>query len=432
MAQHDDLKLFRVRRSDHKRDELQNPLEGNVNDGQEHSFFLRKGRYFTRTELTHPTGSADECWPLLTYLGLWLQSSSSEHLRSSPGFPNPSGLPESAGGLSLEMLAPMYRIVTTGLLVLLVGVPGIRSQSQTSRVSADIEELLWWLPPDTETVEVTQTPTNPRGPLFEAMKLARGEFAGGDTSWAGSLAEHLKGTRINATVDGSRRFAPPSGFGEMLYEGATIIRFAKPLAETGRQLTADLTTRAAKVDQFDGLQMLEFRDKIESDTWRFWITIPRADVLVIATNRAYVEELVRRRGARTGRRAFPEDLPEWQSIDVTAPFWALRHYRRDAPDDSTSPFGPTNMLAGFDTGAIGVTAHVKADGRTIVAHYLSSGATAEQIARRIWHHPGDGVSPEFRRVGGDVVEIRFVAQDEEQLSMFFFHLMAALGHAVYV
>jgi hypothetical protein len=35
-------------------------------------------------------------------------------------------------------------------------------------------------------------------------------------------------------------------------------------------------------------------------------------------------------------------------------------------------------------------------------------------------------------MSGDIVEIRFVAQDEEQLSMFFFYLMAALGHATYV
>jgi hypothetical protein len=67
-----------------------------------------------------------------------------------------------------------------------------------------------------------------------------------------------------------------------------------------------------------------------------------------------------------------------------------------------------------------------------MAHYLSRGATAEQTARRIWHHPGDGVSPAFRAVGSDAVEVRFVAKDEEELSMFFYYLMAALGHATYV
>jgi hypothetical protein len=75
---------------------------------------------------------------------------------------------------------------------------------------------------------------------------------------------------------------------------------------------------------------------------------------------------------------------------------------------------------------------VTADGRTIVAHYLSQAADAEQIARWMWHRPGDGVTPAFRRVGKDAIEARFTAKDEEDLSMFFFYLLAAFGHATYL
>jgi hypothetical protein len=38
MSEHDNLKLFGVRRSEQKRDKLQDPLQGNGNDGQEHGF----------------------------------------------------------------------------------------------------------------------------------------------------------------------------------------------------------------------------------------------------------------------------------------------------------------------------------------------------------------------------------------------------------
>ena len=38
MAEHYDLKLFGVSRSEEKRDKLKDPLQGNVNDGQEHGF----------------------------------------------------------------------------------------------------------------------------------------------------------------------------------------------------------------------------------------------------------------------------------------------------------------------------------------------------------------------------------------------------------
>jgi hypothetical protein len=54
------------------------------------------------------------------------------------------------------------------------------------------------------------------------------------------------------------------------------------------------------------------------------------------------------------------------------------------------------------------------------------------MARRIWNHPDDGVAPAFRRAGVNAIEIRFVAKDEDDLSMFFFYLTAALGHATYV
>ncbi|HJZ77441.1 MAG TPA: hypothetical protein VKE51_37185 [Vicinamibacterales bacterium] len=53
-AQHDDLKFFRVSGSEQKRDELQDALEGNRKDGQEHGFSSKKSRYFTQIDLTHP------------------------------------------------------------------------------------------------------------------------------------------------------------------------------------------------------------------------------------------------------------------------------------------------------------------------------------------------------------------------------------------
>ena len=318
---------------------------------------------------------------------------------------------------------------TAVLLIVISGLTQARAHTQQPKVPLEIEELLWWLPPDTETVQVTQTPPNPRGPLFGGIAHTRGEIEGGDESYSEILTRHLKGTRVKATVDGSRRFAPPSGLGAMLYEGAMILRFDKPLGAAGTRLIAELGKRALKIDRFDGLEILEFRDKLESDYWNSYIAVPSADVLVIATNRPYLEELLRRRKARTLPRALPENLSEWQWLDVTAPYWALRHFRRDAANDPTSLSGRPNVLGGFDAAALGVTAYVNADGRTIVAHYVSPAANADQTARRLWAHPGDGVSPAVRRVSANAIEARLVAKDEEDLAMFFFYLLAALGHA---
>jgi hypothetical protein len=142
--------------------------------------------------------------------------------------------------------------------------------------------------------------------------------------------------------------------------------------------------------------------------------------------------MLRRRKTRTTPRAIPDHLPEWRWVDVTAPFWAVRHYRRDSPEDPTSPFARRHLADVVDPTAVGVVAHVDADGRTIVAHYVSNSTRAEQIARELWDHPGDGVSPTFRSVGSNVIEARLVAKDEQQLRVFFFFLLAALGHAMYI
>ncbi|HYT68696.1 MAG TPA: hypothetical protein VEL51_19880 [Vicinamibacterales bacterium] len=186
-----------------------------------------------------------------------------------------------------------------------------------------------------------------------------------------------------------------------------------------------------RVEQIEGLRVVEFHDEIEDDTWTSYVTIPRPDVLVVATDRAYLAELLRRRGARAGARAFASELPEWEWVDTSAPFWALRHYRRSqTTDDPAAPVEPSS--GDFDTAAIGVAAYAKSDGRTIVTHYLSRGDNAEQIARRLLDHPGDRVTPTSRRVSNEAIEVLFSAKNEEHLSMFFFYLMRTLGHSIYL
>ena len=328
------------------------------------------------------------------------------------------------------------RVLTVLLALTLASAVGGNSAAQTppaGKIPSAVEELLWWLPPDTETVQVTQTPDKPaHGPLFDGMEFVRGEIGIGDVSYADILVQHLRTARIKATVDGARRFRPPSGLGSTLYEGALIILFERPLPD-GRALIAALVKNAVKVEEIQGVTTVEFRDTLESDMWTSFIATPRPDVLVVAYDRHYLDELLRRRRTRTGARALPNNLPEWRWVDPNAPFWALRHFRRDgAGADPTSPFAKDRSFSLFDPDAIGVTTHATSDGDTIIAHYVSAAKNAEEIARRMWHRPGDGVTPVFHRVSDDAVEARFNARDEEHLSMFLFYLLASLGHATYV
>ncbi len=306
-----------------------------------------------------------------------------------------------------------------------------QTQQESTKPSPAIDELLWWLPADTETVQVAQTPGRTRGLPVEAISLPDGKVEFGDVGYKETLERHLSTARVKASLEGSRRFVAPSGLGGMMFEGANLLLLEKPFADEGKGLMAELQKQALKVDAVGGFTVVEFRDKLESDVWGSYIAVLRPDVLVIATNIDYLKELVARRTTRTGARALPPELREWSLIDAGSPFWAIRHYRREADSrDPTSPFLKNAAAGEFDGGAVGVAAHADRDGRTIVVHYLSIGPKAEDVARKIWHRPGDGVVPTIRRVSADVIEVRFSAKDEEDLSMFY--LLAALGHATYL
>lgn len=329
----------------------------------------------------------------------------------------------------------MHHVLTIAALLLVGGLfpQESRAQGPSAKLPTGIEEILWWLPPDTETLQVTQVRTGARGPLFEALETTNGKVEFAAVDYADVVNESLKTARLIAMVDASRRFVAPSGLGEMPSEGAMILRFEKPLGASGNRMMAELEKTAEKVEDIAGVKVILFRDRLEDDILSSYITIPRPDTLVIATDRGYLEEMLGRRGTRAGARAMPQDLTEWQWIDATAPFWALRHYQRENVDkDPTSPFRKNGSWSVFDADAVGVTAHASADGTTMVVHYLSKSPKAEQAARRIFYHPGDGLTPTFKRVSGDAIQVRYVAKDEEDLAMFWYYLMAALGHAVYL
>jgi hypothetical protein len=293
-------------------------------------------------------------------------------------------------------------------------------------------ELLWWLPADTETVVVTQTPATPRnGPLFEVMRLAEVRF--GDTTFPAGAKRQLRGVSVKASVEGSRHFLPPSGLGAMRYEGATLFVFDKPLGSRGRAVMSELKKGAEAVISVEGLEVAQMREKFENDIWTSYITIARPDILIVATDRQYLAEVLRRRVKREGPRALPGTLPEWRWVTTDASYWALRHYRRDHLDeDPSSPFVRGGAAGVFDDGAVGVAAYGAADGRTIVVHYLSTSDNAEAVAQEIWRHPGEGVDPAIGKAVDDTIEVRFTARDSDQMRTFFFFLFAALGHAIYV
>lgn len=59
---------------------------------------------------------------------------------------------------------------------------------------------------------------------------------------------------------------------------------------------------------------------------RTFIAMLPGDILLACTREARLQALLNRRTMRAERVAFPETLPEWANVDVTAPIWGITHF----------------------------------------------------------------------------------------------------------
>jgi len=90
-----------------------------------------------------------------------------------------------------------------------------------------------------------------------------------------------------------------------------------------------------------------------------WIALARSDLLIVAHRRELLAEVLRRIGDGRSSRALPADLPEWRQVDRSASFWGLRLYAaqpkpaRDAPvlvpAQLPQLYGATGVTVRFDS-----------------------------------------------------------------------------------
>jgi hypothetical protein len=301
-------------------------------------------------------------------------------------------------------------------------------------VSEIVEQALWWLPEDTETVFVARGPFKARAASFLEQATLRdalrvwGYWNHPDSGQA-AMRQMLRGRTVLASVEGSRKFRSPGGLGLMPCESCQIL-VLQPQAGAATTLLKPLAGRARRVLTIEGQQVLMFSEKREQDTWTIFVAAPAPGILLSATNEGFLRGVLQRRRARAARRALPDTLPEWRHMDRSAPFWGLRHYdKRNAAFDPSSPVtgrpAPANEP---DNKAIGLafTFRPERDKRARVV-YLSANPRAVQIATKFWRHPSEGLTPQIRRIGADAVEV-----SAQPVRLFLLVLMAALGHAVYL
>jgi hypothetical protein len=254
------------------------------------------------------------------------------------------------------------------------------------------------------------------------------------------LEKYLSGREVEIAVEGSRHFSPPSDLGGMPYEGCDIVVFADDVASLGDAFMKDSKNVAVKFEEVEGQRVAVFREKLEEDIWTTLVAFPRANVLVVATNRDYLRDVLARIGGAAGPRALPDELPEWKCVDTHAHCWGLRHYdKSQAILDPSSPFGGKKSANFPDDEAIGMVLNFvpTADGEATISYLSGAKDAISMVRERLFPPLSDPDSVKdmrirFRELASGVIQVSCRLVHSEPTMYFFFVLLGVFGHAIYL
>lgn len=378
---------------------------------------------------------------------------------------------------AIGSLSQSGRILIFTLGVFLISQPGYglgpqedgKTQAE-SKLPSRLDEMLWWFPADTQTVGVCQGPFSIAGmgpqpepdapePITDVERTKGQRVEPGVVQAPKPPAsrpitlesqlrcfalgplylEHQKGSnthlsthKISMTIEGSRRFRLTEDLGMQPYDGATLIVFSEDLGADGRAFFASLKATAKKLEQIAGREVIILGANAEIGPSDIFVVQAQPEILLWATDRTYLAEVLERITRRARDRALPPDLPEWAHLDVTAPFWAVRHFdRKDARLDPTSPLAGRKQPANTpDDGAIGLVIAYTPASRRLVSHYLSTNPAAKAVLTDRWGMLGeDRVQAEFQTTSRGVA--RLVADLRTPTSnIALLLILQALGHSV--
>jgi hypothetical protein len=331
-----------------------------------------------------------------------------------------------------------------------------KAQTNTSmpiqHLPARVRQVLSWLPADTETILVANTPfamplfkpdddqqshETSLDERFELLPLDR--FALKD----GLLQNYLVGERIELAIEGSRHFRPPvSNFGEMPYEGCQIAVLAKASSSRGPSFVKAAGSVALKTDNVAGQSVAVFQEKRDHDTWATLVAFPKPNLVLACTNRDYLSEVLQRIGGKIGKRALPDTLAEWTFVSTNASFWGLRHYdKTQAERDPTSPFRDFNIIGMADKQATAIALTFDSGKRNLakISYFSSAGDILEFLQKRTpLSMKIEGVVDstanlpvQYRQTAPGVAEIQYELGQAIPVDLFISVVMGAFGHAVY-
>ena len=292
-----------------------------------------------------------------------------------------------------------------------------KTSSQESAAPApSFEDILTWLPPNTESLLVANGPFEcHRVDTKESQDLLRmlRRMCAGPV--LGEVQDKkLTGQKISLAVHGGRRFRAPKQLGLGPYEGCSVVVFERDIGKGHELVARSLQSESKQVIRMQQQQVYCFEKQYEKDTWNIYVVQPAKNLLICATDKGYLAEVLRRREKKASDRAFPVALPQWKCVNRKAPFWALREFNgpraiAGVPAESELP----GMVYCFDP----------ANEKIGKFHYFSNSPNAADVLSASWSRGAKATVKQ--KEAGDIEVI--VDATEDKNGNFPFALMLSFG-----
>lgn len=310
----------------------------------------------------------------------------------------------------------------------------------TNVVEPLIHRLIDWLPTKTETILAM------KGPIV--LRADSAEVGVGDNSLRKSvssflffgLATHFRGSMDELTLEyclsGARNFGVPKSLGLMPFEGCRIFVFRERLDKAGATLLKSFRDHTVEAEEISGFKVLRLKAQEEDGDFIFYVSIPKPNVLLVATDLAYLRELLLRLDTKaeekTGvRHTMKQD---WQWIDRKSDIWAIRHF--DTKNAKLDPSNPvTDVLrpgVGSNPSAISFAFSFEERTSMTKLSYRSGDESSNQYIKQIWGGViSENLLAKMRSERGMTeLEISFASiMEQEGFATF---LLSILGHGVYI
>lgn len=337
----------------------------------------------------------------------------------------------SAGGLTqLKQLSSLQQVNHSPSGVVEYREPAVEPPS--SKQADRLEEVISWLPADTETVLVARGPFTVADTNISTHQSVAA-FLQQRLTWLWlaelrdrSYSSDLEGAQIGLVVEGARRFRQPTAAGGFLFEGCRIFIFEDDLADKGDRLFDNIFRDASATEEIASHKVAQFQEQGEQDTQTIFVMRPAPNIIVEATDRSYLQEVLVRMKRKDTTRPALLDLPAWKMLDQAARYWMVRTYAKPPGNDITSPFFEGSLTADPKAKALGF-AFPKDAAKSPVVLYFSDNDDAQRIAKKSW-----GEKAKVERLEAGVIAISYPIENVKDLGEFVLALFWHFGHGFYI